>query len=145
MAMAFFELRTPRDMLAKARRERQRLTEHCDIDNLFNFFVTAYHITDYIRKTRSVPQSVLETVLQDQDFKDCRDICDKGKHLTLTKREDCDTRIWSGCIGGAPFGALPIGGGDKWVFCAGDRVIDVEWLAERVLAKWDDFFATHGL
>ena len=143
--MALFELRTPRDMLEKARREHQRLAERFDIDNLFNFVVTAYHISDYIRKAGAVAQVVLDTFLQDQDIKDCRDLCDKGKHLTLTKRADPTTHVWSGCFGGAPFGVLPFGGGDKWVLFTGDREVDVEWLAERILAKWDEFFSTHGL
>jgi hypothetical protein len=143
--MALFELRTPRDMLEKAHREHQRLIERFDIDNLFNFFVTAYHISDYIRKTGTVTKSVLETFMQDQDIKDCRDLCDKGKHLTLSKRFDPTTHVYSGCIGGAPIGVLPIGGGDKWMLSSGNREVDVEWLAERVLAKWDVFFSTHGL
>ncbi|NOT20633.1 MAG: hypothetical protein HOP24_10265 [Sideroxydans sp.] len=143
--MSLFELRTPRDMLEKARREHQRLAERFDIDNLFNFVVTAYHISDYIRKTGAVAQVALDTFLQDQDIKDCRDLCDKGKHLTLTKRSDPITHVWSGCFGGAPFGVLPFGGGDKWVLFTGDREVDIKWLAERVLTKWELFFATHGL
>lgn len=143
--MALFELKTPRDMLEKARREHQRLVERFDIDNLFNFFVTAYHISDYVRKTGATPQVELDTFLHDQDIKDCRDLCDKGKHLSLTKRTDPTTHVWSGCIGGAPLNALPLNGGDKWILLTGDREVDVEWLAERVLAKWDAFFTTHGL
>jgi hypothetical protein len=132
-------------MLEKARREHRRLIECFDADNLFNFCVTAYHISDYIRRTNAVAQVVLDTFLQDQDIKDCRDLCDKGKHLTLSKRADPTTDVWSGCIGGAPIGALEIGGGDKWMLFTGDRQVDVEWLAERVLAKWEEFFATHNL
>lgn len=143
--MPFFELKTPGDMLEKARREHQRLAERFDIDNLFNFFVTVHHITDYLRKTSAVAQVVIDTFLQDQDFKDCRDLCDKGKHLTLSHRPDPTTHVWSGCIGGAPIGVLPIGGGDKWVLFTDDREVDVEWLAERVLIKWETFFSTHGL
>ena len=143
--MAFFELRTPRDMLEKAHREHQRLSKRFDIDNLFNFFVTAYHISDYIRKTDAVAQVVIDTFLQDQDIKDCRDLCDKGKHLALTQRADPTTQVWSGCIGGAPIGVLPIGGEDKWVLITDDREVDVKWLADRALTKWEEFFATNGL
>ena len=42
--MSFFELRTPRDLLEKAHREHDRLTCAFNIDNVFNFFVTAFHI-----------------------------------------------------------------------------------------------------
>ena len=120
-------------MDAGRRTPNRRLAESFDIDNLFNFVVTAYHISDYVRNTESVTQAVLDTFLQDQDIKDCRDLCDKGKHLTLTKRSNPTTRIYSGCIGGAPLGEIPFGGGDKWVLFTGDREVDVEWLAGRVL------------
>lgn len=132
-------------MLEKARREHKRLIANFDIDNVFNFFVTAYHISDYILKTASVSQFVLDTFKQDQDIKDCRDLCDKGKHLVLTKRPDPTAVIWNGCIGGAPIGELPIGGEDKWVLFLGKRQVDVLWLSERVLAKWDEFFVSNGL
>jgi hypothetical protein len=132
-------------MLLKARREHQRLVERFDIDNLFNFFVTAYHISDYVRNTNCIPQAVLNTFLQDQDIKDCRDLCDKGKHLALTRRADPTTRVWSGCINGAPLNTLPINGGDKWVLLTGDREVDVGWLGDRVLSKWEAFFSTNGL
>lgn len=132
-------------MLEKTRREYQRLSDCLEIDNVFNFFVTAYHVSDYIRKTGAVPQTVLDTFLHDQDIKDCHDLCDKGKHLVLSKRPNPTTHIWSGCIGGAPINAIPINGGDKWVLFAGDREVDVEWLAKRVLSKWETFFSANGL
>ena len=143
--MSFFELRTPRDMLEKTRREHQRLAERFDIDNIFNFFITAYHIRDYIKENNAIVQIVLDIFLQDQDIKDCHDLCNKGKHLTLTKRPDPRAHIWSGCIGGAPINVLPIGGGDKWVLFTGAREVDVELLAQRVLTKWEAFFEVHGL
>ena len=143
--MSFFELRTPRDMLEKTRREHQRLTEQFDIDNVFNFFVTAYHIRDYIRKNNAVAWAILNDFLRDQDIEDCRDLCNKGKHLRLTNRPDPRAHIWSGCIGGAPINVLPIGGGDKWVLFTGAREVDVELLAQRVLAKWEAFFEDHEL
>lgn len=143
--MVFFELHTARDMFAKAEREYQRLQLEFAIDHLFNFFVTAYHIQDYVRKTTIVPPSSLESFLSDQDMKDCRDLCDKGKHLRLTKRSDPTTVIWNGTLRGAPLRALPLCGGDKWVLFSGDREIDVEWLAERVIEKWRTFLAQHAL
>lgn len=141
----FFELRTARDMLEKARREHQRLSERFDGDNLFNFFITAYHVSDYIRNANIVPQVVLETFLADQDIKDCRDLCDKGKHLTLTKRANPRTGIWRGCFNGAPLNTLSLNGGSKWILHTGDRDVDVVQLADRVLSKWEAFFSTNGL
>jgi hypothetical protein len=53
--------------------------------------------------------------------------------------------MWDGTLGGAPLGELPLGGGDKWVLSSGDRKIDVEWLAERIVTKWRVFLDQHGL
>lgn len=44
----FFELKSPRDMLEKARREFSRLRSDLNTDNVFNFFVTIHHIKDYV-------------------------------------------------------------------------------------------------
>ena len=133
-------------MLEKARREHQRLTECFTIDNVFNFFVTAYHIRDYIKVKNAIPKMTLETFLEDQDMQDCRDLCDKGKHLVLTQRVNPTTHIWFGCMNGAPMNTLPLNSYGKWVLLCGDgREVDVKSLAKRVLDKWDVFFANHGL
>lgn len=106
--MNFFELRSPRDVLEKARRELARLESELHIDHVFNFFVTAYHIRDYILKTSAVPQVDLEIFLKDPELQACRDLCDKGKHLKLKNRPDPNTIIWNSTIGGAPIGVLPV-------------------------------------
>lgn len=143
--MAFLELRTPRDMLEKAKREHARLSSSFDIDHVFNFFVTANHIRDYVEKTGAVPQSQVEAFFQDLDMKDCRDLCDKAKHLRLTKRPDPVTHQWSGAIGGAPIGALPIGANGEWELWSGGRTVEIAPLAAVVLRKWEQFFQQHGL
>ncbi|MDG4561915.1 MAG: hypothetical protein P9E88_11530 [Candidatus Competibacter sp.] len=143
--MAFLELRTPQDMLAKAEREYGRLKADFNIDNLFNYFVTVNHIRDYVLKTESVDQVEMDNFFTDQDMKDCRDLCDKAKHLRLTKRPDPMTHKWSGCIGGAPIGALPIGGDGEWELWSNSRAVNIEKLADRVLEKWKDFFERHQL
>lgn len=144
--MAFFELRTARDMFEKAEREYERFSQCCDIDNLFNFFVSAYHIKDYINKTMAVPEEILNDFMRDQIMQDCCDVCNKGKHLILDrKRPDPATYVLSGCIGGAPIGELPVNGGEKWILSTGGREVDVELLAKQVLEKWKLFFEIHGL
>lgn len=143
--MAFFELSTPRHMLEKAKREYAKLLQQWDIDNVFNFFVTARHIKDYIEGTDVVEKSVLGDFLADQDLKDCQYLCNKGKHLKLKEPTDHIPTIWDGSINGAPINAIEINGNAKWVLINGDREVDVKWLAERVLAKWEKFFSTYGL
>lgn len=143
----YFELRTPRDMLEKAKREHKRLMGNFNIDNVFNYFITAYHIRDYLLKTKSVKQTTVEEFLKDQDLKDCHDLCDKGKHLELTKegRTDPMTQIMRGTINGAPLNTMSINAGKKWIMHLDNRVVDVKLLANRVLAKWNDFFLKHNL
>lgn len=143
--MSFFELRSPRDMLEKARREYQRLVCNLDIDNMFNFFVTAYHIKDYIDVMDAVENEIIEQFFTDFDMMDCRSLCNKGKHLTLTRSTDPRTVVWSNLVGGAPFGVIPPGGDSRWMLFTGGREVDVKRLAERVLAKWGKFFEENGL
>jgi hypothetical protein len=139
--VTFLELRTPRDMLMKAKREHGKLTANFDIDNVFNFFVTANHIRDYIEKNRAVPHSIMEEFLRDQDIRDGRDLCDKAKHLRLTKRADPLTHRWSGTIGGAPLATLPIGADGEWELWSDGREVNIARLADRVIDKWDEFFS----
>lgn len=143
--MAFLELRTPRDMLDKAKREHSRLSSDFNIDNVFNFFVTANHIRDYIEKNAAVDRSVVATFCFSQDMLDCRDLCDKAKHLRLTKREDPVTHRWSGALDGAPLNMLPLAGDGRWELWSDDRHVDIQQLADRVLILWDGFFDQHGL
>lgn len=143
--MAFFELRTPRDMLAKAHREYAKLSLCVNIDNVFNFFVTAHHIHDYISSANAVQHSILAEFSKDQDIQDCRCLCNKGKHFVLKGGEDPSTHIWSSLVGGAPLGVMPLGGDDRWMLFFDGREVDVKWLAERVLEKWDCFFEKNGL
>jgi hypothetical protein len=135
-------------MLAKAHREYARLSDSLDIDNVFNFFVTAHHIQDYLHETGAVAQASLDTFLQDQDIQDARDICNKGKHLRLTRggRSDPSTAVWRATLNGAPLNTLPLNSTkERWVVSSGGRTFDVEALAARVIAKWDAFFAENRL
>lgn len=143
--MAYFELRSARDMFDKAEREFAKLSADFTIDNVFNFFVTAYHIQDYVRRSSSVTWSDVDSFLADIDIKDCRDLCDKGKHLQLTRRADPITHISSGALGGAPLNTISINGGGKWLLLTDDRQVEIESLARRVLDKWRNFLNLHDL
>ena len=141
----YFELRAPRDMLEKAKREHERLTENFNIDNVFNYFVTAYHIQDYFDE-KSVIKDEVKIFLKDQDLEDCKDLCNKGKHLALSRgRPDPRTQIMRGFINGAPLNTMSINAGKKWIMHLDNRIVDIELLANRVLVKWDDFFLKHNL
>ncbi len=144
--MTFLELKTPRDMLDKTKREHARLSVDFNVDNVFNFFVTAYHIRDYIEKTKAVDRTIIKNFCDDQDIKDSRDLCDKAKHFFLTHRPNPQTHRWSGAFGATPFNVTPFNSPGDWELLSKDgRVINIKSLAERVLYKWNIFFEQHGL
>lgn len=141
----FFELRTPRDMLEKAMRERQRLRNDFSLDNIFNFFVTAYHIRDYVKEVTAISASELKSFLADPDLQDCRALCNKGKHLRLTGHPDALTDISSGGFGCNAFGEGAFGENEMRKLFYGNRAVDVRALPDRVIQKWEGFLARHGL
>jgi len=106
--------------------------------------------------TNAVKEEELKTFLSDQDIIDCEYLCDKGKHLVLTKknRANPSTKIWTSCINGEPIN-LPIGCRQRWeLYIPSDlnadantryRSVEIKSLARRVLEKWDGFFSNHGL
>ena len=71
------------DMLLKARREFERLKSDVNIDTVFNFFVTAYHVQDYLRAELPTRKADIDALLADPDFIVCRSICNQGKHLKV--------------------------------------------------------------
>ena len=144
--MSFFELSTPMHMLDKTRREHHRLQDEVNIDNVFNFMVTANHIRDYVKKSGAVPEPILNAFFQEQDMLDCQDLCNKGKHMTLERnRPDPSTRIMSSQIGAGYIGEMVVGSGDTWLLVSGDRKVDIVELADRVLHKLESFFSKHSI
>jgi hypothetical protein len=143
--MTFFRLQTPRDMLEKAGREHARLRSSLDIDNVFNFFVTAYHIRDYVKESKSVPPEALAAFMRDPEIEFSRELCNKAKHMLLTKSADPHTRIVDGTFNSAPFNTVPFGSGEVWFLLSGSKQVNIELLAVAVLQKWTTFFQEHHL
>lgn len=143
---SFFDLATPKDMLEKAKRELKRIESEMHIDNICNFYVTAYHIQDYVRKTNPSRIFELEKFLAQQDLKDCQDLCDKGKHLKLTKksRPDPQAIVYDNVLSGnTPLGAMKFDGGSEWMLITSDgRHVDVISLAFAVVNHWNAFLST---
>jgi hypothetical protein len=131
-------------MLRKAERDLVTLTSSYNSDNVFNFFVTAYHVGDYVKNTHFASQAALEAFLKDPDLVDCRDICNTAKHYVLTRHPTAVSSYDSGAVGGAAVGALAVGADGDWELSIDGRRIDVAQLAARVVAKWSDFLARHS-
>lgn len=146
--MAFFEIQTASDMLRKARRELSRLESDASIDHVYNFFVTAYHVTDYLEKANSVPSDALRDLRADYLFERCGDVCNKAKHVRLErKRPDITPTIFSGTINGAPINTLPINGGEeRWIFWPqDDTYMELVSFARSIVVKLESFFEQHKI
>ena len=146
MAQGFFAIRDHRDMLAKAEREFVRMRADLNTDTLFNFFVTEYHVIDYV-KASAIPVTIIDKMYADPDFKMCRFICNKGKHLELTK-EDKDAQFfrgYSGAMNSAPINSTPLNGGTPDRFVVDGRNVDVFRLGQDMIVKWNEFFVTNGI
>ena len=135
-------------MLSKARRELARLRDDVNIDTVFNFFVTAYHVQDYLRAESRVPLRDIETLLADPDLTVCRSICNQGKHLRVDRKagpvgEKVSGR--SGVFGVGVIGQMVLGAGIVWDLTYDGVSHDPIALGQRVLAKLEDFFMSHGI
>lgn len=136
------------DMLSKARRELARLSDDVNIDTVFNFFVTAYHVQDYLRAEAPKRAGDVDVLLTDPDFVVCQSICNQGKHLRIrrkAKRVGAKISGRSGIIGIGVIGEMVIGAGILWDLTYDGTSHDPIALAERVLAKLEEFFITHGI
>jgi hypothetical protein len=144
-----FLLCTPRDMLEKAKRDLVRLRAEPNADSVFNFFVTAYHIMDYVRELGTISQSAMDSMYADIDFDLCRFICNRGKHLIVRKDpKTVETRRTAGAVlgkmqlgdPGAALGTEP-----RWQFFCDNKEIDPLQLGQTLVKKWETFFTVNGI
>lgn len=115
------------------------------IDNVYNFYVTAYHIQDYVQKTNPSKIEELQKFLAQQDLKDCQDLCNKGKHLTLTKKNRPDPKaiVYDNQLSGnTPLGSLKFDAGPEWMLITSDgRYVDVLHLGHIIINHWEEFLS----
>lgn len=134
------------DMLSKARRELARLRDDVNIDTVFNFFVTAYHVQDYLRA--DAPRGDVDTLLADPDLVVCRSICNQGKHLKVDRKASpvgAKVSGRSGVVGIGVVGEMVVGAGILWDLTYDGTSHDPISLADRVLAKLEEFFVAHNI
>lgn len=136
------------DMLAKAERELALLKQVINVDTIFNCFVSAYHVMDYVQALGTVDKSAIDAMYADSDFDLCHSICNRGKHLIVKKNPKDFTATESGGSGMLGFGAIgegAIGEGSEWHFyCDSVEIYPVE-LAETVIKKWHIFFHANSI
>lgn len=146
MTKPFFDISTPRHMFEKATREFEKMSLDLNNDNIFNFFVTMYHIMDYVKAQGTVSQGAMDAMYNDPDFDMCSFICNKGKHLTLRRGDPFDTQHSGGAmLGVAEFGAFEFGEAPSYSLVAGGQVVNVLDLGRQMLQKWEKFLADNSL
>ena len=140
----FFELRTAENLLEKAKRELTRLEAEDSIDHVYNFFVTAYHIVDYLDGRLSTQE--VEKIRADPLMQLCADACNKAKHMRLKrKRPDVETtNCFTGAIfnSAAPFNTFAFNECrvERWIDWLKDepkKSLEVVGFARDVIAMWD--------
>ena len=147
MIDSFLEFSSPRDMLEKAKREFKKMSAHLDTDNIFNFFVTAYHVKDWVENQDKASKADIRKFCNSADFQLCEYICNKGKHLKLTRKVyPFQTRHSRGAVlNGFVFDEVTFNQGEDYSLIAGGREVDFMALAQRLLHNWERFFADNGI
>jgi len=133
-------------MLEKAKRDFERMKLHLDIDTIFNFFVTAYHVMNYVEVQDKAPEVARSRFYEDEDFKMCRYICNKGKHLHLKQGDPYHTQHNKAAVfDEVCFDEVTFDQPESYVVIAGGYGIDVISLGQRILDNWERFFKDNGI
>ena len=149
MVDKFFEMSSPCDLLGKAIRDYEKMQKNISTDTIFNFFVTTYHVMDYVKALGTVNTLAIKQFYNDTDFKLCNFLCNKGKHFHLKNREPYETKhqpaIQGDTLGSFVLGVGCLGGTERFVLLDNNQEIDVIELGEKLIDKWKAFFKTHGI
>lgn len=155
MAGGFFSMRSASDLLEKLGRDSEKLSATTDADTLFNFFVTAWSLHDWIAAEHpALKQSV--DALFDGELLYCQEIGNKAKHFELTRQRGDPRRSSDPTTQTFDFGTLntmPVneglvnGGGTRWQLAYSDRIAidDVNQYAELVLHCLRSFFQDNNI
>lgn len=146
-----FENLAPRQMLEKAKYDLHKLSQDINIDNAFNFFVTAYHVIDHVRVLKTVPEDDINAFYEEPDFRKCMYICNKCKHRTLneSKRKRDDEFLTyqrpGAALGEFIIGESVLGLGRAYFIIDEAEQVDVLDLGKRIIDRWEAFSNTHSI
>jgi hypothetical protein len=140
-------LDSPADILQKACHDFDVLRESVTAYSVFNFFVTCYHIRDYIHSSSAAPKAAVAALFADADFQLVRFLCNREKHMELrpSSARDHYELLMGARSGIARSGAVRSGEKIRWHIYVDGRRVETVALGERVLAKWKMFFDEHGI
>ena len=146
MVEHFFQFVGPRDILNKAHRDLARLHSDPNIDTVFDFFVTAYHVMDYVKALGTVPATSLDSLYAEEDFQMCQYICNKGKHLALRRGDSYETHRRPGAaLGDFTLGETPLGADPAYLVIGDSGQVNVVDLADRIFDRWEAFFRDNAI
>ncbi len=161
-----FELKTPRDVLAKAKRELDVLRSAIAAQDksrigeaLYNFSVTAYHVKDWLIEQPGAAytkQEVEDYVRNDRSLSTCRDLCNSNKHKNITKYVPDAIETTASALSTikvsdqSTVNQVPLYTTStppfrvKVILSDGKRLEAVQ-LAEEILRTWEAFLLKHGI
>ena len=150
----------PRDVLAKARRERDRLERALKAqvnpeisDALFNFSVTVFHVQDWLIKCRAgdyTQEDVKTFIHSDPAIRAFHDLCTQGKHNEIKWFDPVTASITSSSVGDYTLMHLPMTEGSirpfvvKHVALDGTKQ-DILKIADDALTAWERFFEKYNV
>jgi len=116
-------------------------------DNVFNFFVTAYHVVDRIEVLGIVQRQDIKSLYSNPDFNKCKYICNKSKHRKLKKddNEFITYRRPAAVFGEAMFGDSIYNGGRAYFIIDKNKQVDVLELGQKIINLWETFFKKHNI
>jgi len=151
-------LQSPQDMLSKLKREGTRLNKAIEtqsggemVDSLFNFCVTAYHISDWLINSPGLPltrKEVCDFIEGTPVLSACRDICCHLKHFRVSSpsTKKLDVSLTSITREISPSGQMKLTGTVDFDIIMNDGVrFRSGFLANTVISSWEDFFRDHNV
>ena len=149
-----FNLNPHAEHLARVKRwfGRVRNSENGSVeqyDFLLAFFTSCHHLRDFL-KVSGISEEKLSKVVNSQEMKVCRDICNESKHCSLSKPSfytslqngKKHTGLFDGVVVLREF--FPVRGSFFTVVVQGDKYDALE-LAHNCLAVWVRFISENNL
>jgi len=139
------------DLFNKAKRDFKNLKEEINTDSIFNFFVTAYHLKDYLKNEfDDIEENEIRNFENmDELLNIAGFIANKGKHFQLnnSRYEEMETRYYSGKFDGTMLfdGTFKFGEEEKYKVKIGNEVFEVEKIAVELINCWENFLKEKGI
>ena len=148
----FFRI-TTKELYEKTIFDYEKLIEELSPYNIFNFFITAYHLKDYIKAEYNLSE-LTDIRAFSSDMNELLDlagfIANKGKHFDVnsSRYENMETRFYSGKVDGTMLcdGTWCIGEGEAYKIVDNNgNIHNIKDIAKRLFEEWEKFVSDRGL